>query len=169
MNPILNLVLATSLRTAVVMAALVVGLRVVGKRQTGEMNIYDLAMVMLVANAVQNAMTAGKGNLSVGLASAGTLLLVGFALSMIFVRVPKLERLVAGTPTVLVSNGHVMEGHMRRENVTMNQLLAAARIHEVTDILKIRLAVLEIDGDISIVTENESPEGNMPLPPASVD
>lgn len=144
-----------ALRTLVVLLVLVIGLRLLGKRQIGQMTIYDLAMIMLVANSVQNAMTAGKGNLIVGFASAGTLFVFGMVMTLLFVRIPRLESVVAGTPTVLVSNGRVMERHMRREHVSMNQLLAAVREHEVGTIAEVKLAVLEINGDISIVANDQ--------------
>ena len=68
-------------RTLVVLFALVVGLRLLGKRQIGQMNIYDLALVMLLANGVQNAMTKGSGFLGAGMFSAGALFIAGWTLS----------------------------------------------------------------------------------------
>jgi len=64
-------------RTAIVFAACVIGLRLLGKRQIGQFNIYDLAMIMALANAVQNAMTSGTGNFTTGVVCAGVLLLLG--------------------------------------------------------------------------------------------
>ena len=142
-----------AIRTAVVFVFLIIGFRLVGKRQMGQMNIYDLAMIMLVANAVQNAMTLGKGELSVGIASAGTLMLLGILLTYIIVRKPILSHLVTGTPTVLVSNGTLIQRNMRRENVTENEILAVMREHEIKDVAQIKLAVMEVDGSISMVTQ----------------
>ena len=69
---------AIAVRTLLVLLALVISLRLLGKRQSGQFNIYDLALIMLLANAVQNAMTNGDGHLLVGVVSAGTLLAAGW-------------------------------------------------------------------------------------------
>src|SRR5215472_6772889 len=101
----LPFLLAIAVRTGIILVWLFLGLRLIGKRQIGQMNIYDLALIMALANAVQNAMTGGKGDLSVGLVSAGTLLVIGWILSMLFLRLPKLEERVIGTTTVLIHEG----------------------------------------------------------------
>jgi len=155
MNPALahslDLAVQIAARTAIVLLFLVIGLRLSGKRQMGSMTIYDLAMIMLVANAVQNAMTSGKGNVSVGIASSGTLLIVGTALTYFIVRKPVFARFATGTPTVLVHNGTVEQRNLRREGVTMEEVMVAVREHELSDISQVKLAILEVDGDISIV------------------
>ncbi len=138
-------------RTAVIFLVLLLGLRVLGKRQIGQMNIYDLAMVMAVANAVQNAMTGGNGNLSVGIVSAGMLIMLGSVFSLLFVRLPRLEERIVGTPTLLIHNGRWLERNLQREKVTHNQVLAAMRQHGVVDPAEVEAATLEVDGDISIV------------------
>jgi len=138
-------------RTAIVALFLLGGLRLLGKRQIGQLNVYDLAMVMALANAVQNAMTNGSGNLSVGIVSSGTLLLLGFVLTLIFVRLPGLEQRVVGNPTLLVNDGQFLPDRMRRENVTEEQILAAMRQHGLTSVHEVLMATLEVDGTISIV------------------
>lgn len=147
----LNLGVIIAVRTAIVMLFLLVGFRLLGKRQLGQLNIYDLSMIMLVANAVQNAMTQGKGNLSVGIAASGSLMAVGIVLSYIVARKPMVGRLVTGSPTVLISQGQWIPRNLRREGVTKEQVIAAAREHEIGKLEKIQLAVLEVDGDISII------------------
>ena len=138
-------------RTLIVLACIMFGFRILGKRQIGQMNIYDLALVMAIANAVQNAMTHGNGNLSVGVISAGTLLLTGWVLTVVFVRLPKLEERMIGTPTLLVNEGHIFEERMRRERVTQECLMTVLRQHGLTDINQVLMAVLEVDGSISII------------------
>src|SRR5256885_15832356 len=85
-------------RTAVVALLLIVGLRLLGKRLLGQMNIYDLAMIMALANAVQNAMTHGKGDISVGIVSAGMLLVVGWGVPALVVRPPPMGARIIGSP-----------------------------------------------------------------------
>lgn len=143
--------LSLALRTAVVTVFLVVGLRLLGKRQIGQMNIYDLAMIMALANAVQNAMTAGKGDLTVGIVSAGTLFIMGRGLTAAFLRSPALEQRVVGMPTVLVNDGQLAVDNMRRERVTEEQVMTALRQHGLTNLHQVKMAVLEVDGTLSIV------------------
>jgi uncharacterized membrane protein YcaP (DUF421 family) len=140
-----------AVRTAIVMFILIGGLRLFGKRQIGQMNIYDLAMVMALANAVQNAMTNGSGNLMAGIVSAGTLVLLGTLLTLIFVRLPKLEDRLVGTPTLLINDGQLLHDRMRRECVTEAQLKQVMHEHGLTDPSQVMIAMLEVDGTISIV------------------
>lgn len=143
------LVIAT--RSAIVLLVLIAGLRVLGKRQIGQMNIFDLVLVMALANAVQNAMTMGKGELTVGIASAGILIVIGRILTAMFLRRPRLEARWVGTPTTIISNGRLLRDHMRREHVTEEDVMAALRQHGLCDPSEAQLAVLEVDGTLSVV------------------
>ncbi len=145
-------------RSAVVLLILTIGLRLMGKRQSGQMNVYDAALILLIANAVQNAMTHGDGNLIVGFASAGALMLVGRLFTGAFVRLPKLRDYLIGTPTVLVSDGHLILANMKREHVTKEQLCTALREHSMKDFREVKLAILEVDGTISVVGTEEHSE-----------
>ena len=151
----LQFLITLSARTAVVLFIIALGLRIMGKRQIGQMNIYDLAMIMALANAVQNAMTAGKGDISVGIVSAGTLLLISWLMAQTFVRLPTMERVITGVPTVLVSNGEIIHDHLRREGVTRDQLLMALRQNELTDPKEAALVILERDGLITVVPKEQ--------------
>lgn len=138
-------------KSAVVLILLFLAFRVLGKRQVGQLNIYDLALIMALANAVQNAMTAGKGDLGVGIVSSGTLLLIGYVLVRLFARSKKAERLLIGMPTVIVNRGQILRHRMRRERITQDELLAAIRQHGLQSPNQVKMAVLEVDGSISIV------------------
>ena len=140
-----------SARTAIVMLFLIMGIRLFGKRQIGQVNIYDLALIMALANAVQNAMTGGKGHLSVGIVSAGTLIVIGYLFTRLFLRVPKLETHICGSPTILLSEGKLLPDRLHRECVTESQLQMVMRQHSLTKYSEVELAVLEVDGSISIV------------------
>jgi uncharacterized membrane protein YcaP (DUF421 family) len=142
-------------RTAIVLIALVAGIRIFGKHNLGEMNLVDVVMVLLLANAVQNAMTYGAGFLSVGLVSALVLLLLDRQLGFLAVTRPRLERLLKGGPVVLATDGHLDQAAMRREKVTEDQVIAAARDMGLADIDRVRLAVLEPNGEISIIPKEE--------------
>jgi uncharacterized membrane protein YcaP (DUF421 family) len=143
--------LVIAVRSAVVLLFVMAGLRLMGKRQIGQMNIFDLVLVMALANAVQNAMTMGKGELSVGIVSAGILIVIGRALTAVFLKRPRVEERWVGTPTTIISDGHLLRDHMRREHLTEDEVMAALRQHGLCDPLEARLAVLEVDGTLSVV------------------
>ncbi len=138
-------------KSAVVILYLFLLYRLLGKRQLAQFNLYDLATIMAVANAVQNAMTSGKGDLAVGFVCAGTLLLVGWLITRVIVRAPKAQQIMFGTPTIILADGHVFDDRMHRERVTSEELSAALRQHGLCDPKEAKLAVLEVDGSISIV------------------
>ncbi len=150
---------AIAVRTAIVFVALVIGFRITGRRQTGELNLHDLLLVLILANAVQNAMTKGDGRLTVALASSGTLLLLGTLLAAWQCRHPSWERQVVGAPTVLVEAGRLIGRNLRREGVTECDLMAAVRDQGVADLAGVRLAVLEADGSISVIPRERDREG----------
>jgi uncharacterized membrane protein YcaP (DUF421 family) len=154
-----GLLAAVAVRTALVFAFLVAGLRLTGRRQAGELNLRDLLLVLVLANSVQNAMTQGDGRLTVALVSSGTLLLLGTLFAALQSRHPCWERWVVGVPTVLVEDGRARRRSMRREGVSQNDLLAAVREQGLADLSGVRLAVLEVDGSISVIPRDHSAGG----------
>jgi len=142
---------AIATRTLVVGVTVIVGLRLFGRRQLGQTTIYDLATVMALANAVQNAITRGSGYLVAGVVSAGTLLLLAGALSALFVRFPVAERGLVGSPTLLAFEGEVMNQALRHAGVTKAEVMAAVREHGLEGLADVLTATLEVDGSISVV------------------
>jgi uncharacterized membrane protein YcaP (DUF421 family) len=156
-HPFYWLLSTLAARTAIVLLYVSSGLRILGKRQLGQINIFDLVLVMALANAVQNAMTAGRGELSIGIVSAGTLLLVGRWLSYYFVRHPRMHDRVIGSPTVIINEGELVRDHMRREHLTEEQVLTALRQHGLSEPGDAKMAVLEVDGTLSVVPRDHQP------------
>jgi uncharacterized membrane protein YcaP (DUF421 family) len=142
---------ATATRTLVIAVAVVAGVRFFGKRQLSQLNICDLAAIMALANAVQNAMTAGSGLLSVGLASAGALFVFSGVLSALFVLSPSVERRAVGAPVLLVYEGRLLPTRLRHEGVTVDEVMQAVREHGFDDLADVLTATLEVDGSISVV------------------
>jgi uncharacterized membrane protein YcaP (DUF421 family) len=140
-----------AIKTAIVFVLLVVGFRVLGKREAAQLNVYDLALLMALANAVQNAMTGGLGNFPIGLAASSTLVVAAFVLTRIIVRRPAVERQIVGTPVLLVNRGQVLPQRLRRNLVTPAELDEACRQHGLDGPGGCDQAVLEVDGSISIV------------------
>ena len=142
------------IRTAVVYLAVFVGLRVMGKRELGQMTVFDLVVILLIANAVQNAMVGPDTSLIGGVLAAFTLLLLNYAVSLLRLSSPFWGRLVEGMPTVLVQDGEFVAPHLRKEGVGRAELEMAMREHGVESVQDVRLAVLETDGSISIVPKD---------------
>jgi uncharacterized membrane protein YcaP (DUF421 family) len=139
------------IKTLIVLVLLVAGFRLLGKREAAQLNVYDLAMLMALSNAVQNAMTGGLGNLPVGLALSATVMVSAWLVTRLLIRRPTLERRVVGSPTLLVNQGQVLSLPMRRQRVSAAELSEACRQHGIESTADVALAVLEVDGSISVV------------------
>src|SRR5438445_656219 len=100
---------AIAARTALVYGGLLVGLRLMGKRELGQMTVFDLVVILLIANAVQNAMTGPDFSVQGGLIAAGVLLVANYAVSLLQLRGRWWGRVFVGTPTVLVADGQFID------------------------------------------------------------
>ncbi|MGH2719829.1 MAG: DUF421 domain-containing protein [Actinomycetota bacterium] len=143
-----------AVKTVIVFAVIGTALRLFGKREASQINVYDLAMLMALANAVQNAMTAGKGNLPIGLVTSATVVLTAWLLTRLMIRSATAERFITGAPSLLVYNGHLMADRMRRQRLTTEDLDAALRAYGLSDLGQVRTAVLEVDGSISVIPKS---------------
>jgi uncharacterized membrane protein YcaP (DUF421 family) len=142
-------------RVAIVYAVLLLGLRLAGKREIGQLTIFDLVVLLLLSNAVQNAMIGGDSSLTAGVLAAVTLLLVNWAVVILRMRVPGLRKWIDGQPTVLVLHGKVLQRQMLHEAIDEEMLDTALREHGLTDLDEVEMAVLETDGTISVVPKGE--------------
>jgi uncharacterized membrane protein YcaP (DUF421 family) len=140
-----------AVKTLIIVTFLITGFRLLGKREMAQLNVYDLAMLFALSNAVQNAMTGGKGNLAVGLVTSSTVIVSTWALIRILARRQSLEGRVIGWPTLLVHDGQVLTDRMRRARVTDDELAEALRSHGLQDPRQAAMVVLEVDGSLSVV------------------
>ena len=143
------------LRCAIVYAAVLIGIRLSGKREIGQMAPFDLVLVLLIANAVQNAMVGNDNSLTGGLVAAGALLLLNFTVGRAARRWLGLGRVLKGHAAVLVNRGIVLEEHLKQEGIARDELMGALREHGVGSIDDVRLAVLEVDGSISVLKNDD--------------
>jgi uncharacterized membrane protein YcaP (DUF421 family) len=139
------------LRTGVIYLLVLVGIRLTGKREVGQMTPFDLTLLLLLSNSVQNAMTGPDTSLAGGIVAAATLLILNFALAEYSGMNRRFRRLVQGQPSLLVHDGQVIESHMAKEHVSMDELQRALREHGVGTCKEAALAVLEVDGSISVL------------------
>jgi uncharacterized membrane protein YcaP (DUF421 family) len=153
-----------ALRTAVVYFVVLIGVRLSGKREVGQMTPFDLTLLLLISNAVQNAMTGPDTSLLGGVVAASTLLLVNYFVAKVSGSNRRFRKLVQGQPSLLVHDGQVITTHMEKENVSMDELQRALREHGVASCKDVALAVLEVDGSISCLKYDEiKPDANTHL------
>ncbi len=145
-------ILFTVVRVIAVYVLLLVALRFTGRRQLGQLTPFDLVTLLLLSNVVQNAMVGSDISLTGGLLGALVLLLLNYLIS----RVTPLRNALEGKPVVLISQGKVERDNVRRENISMAELEEALREHGVEHLEETQLAVLEADGNISVITKHDS-------------
>jgi uncharacterized membrane protein YcaP (DUF421 family) len=138
-------------RSAIVYVAVVGGMRLTGARQLGQMTPFDLVLVLLIANAVQNAMVGTDVSILGGLAAAGTLLALNRTTAIATERLRFFRRALEGEPSLLLNDGKLIEAHIKRAGLTDDLVLQAIREHGFASAKDVKMAVLEIDGTISIV------------------
>jgi len=140
-----------AVRTAVVYLVILVGLRLAGKREIGQITVFDLVVLLLIANAVQNAMVGPDNSLVGGILAALVLLVINAVVARLRLRWRRLRHLIEGSPTLLVLRGEVIGDHLRREGLDLETLETALREHGVIELKDVEMAVLEVDGSISVV------------------
>jgi uncharacterized membrane protein YcaP (DUF421 family) len=139
------------LRALAVYGAVFAGFRLLGKRELGQMTVFDLVLILLISNAVQNSMVGPDSSLQGGLMAAAVLLVANRITAELRLRSPLLDRLFEGRSAVLVEHGQLVTGQLRRQRVAEEDLEAAMREHGIESLDRVQLAVLETDGTISIV------------------
>ena len=138
-------------RTLIVYLALLIGLRLVGRRELGQMTPFDLVVILLIANSLQNAMVGPDTSVTGGLASAFTLLAANWILTRMRIRIPWLRRVAEGEPILLVSGGRVLSEHLRSAAIDLADLEQAVREHGVATLSEVDTAILEVDGTVSVI------------------
>ena len=151
MFPGSHILLDIVLRTVVVYLVVLLGVRLSGKREVGQMTPFDLVLILLIANSVQNAMVGPDTTILGGVLAATTLLVANRVTASVSDRVPFVRRTFEGEPSLLVSDGRLIDDHVRRAGVSADLVLQAIREHGFENLSDVRMAVLEVDGTISIV------------------
>jgi uncharacterized membrane protein YcaP (DUF421 family) len=142
-------------RGLIVYVFIFVILRISGKKQIGQMSPFDLVLLLIISNAVQNAMNAGDNSVTAGLILAGSLVLFNLGIEYLSYRSRGFERIVEGEAKVLIHNGKVNEKTMREEKITKNELDEALRKQGVAEVKEVRFAILESDGQISVIKKKD--------------
>lgn len=147
-----------ALRTIAVYIFLLVGLRLAGKRELGQLNPFDLVVLLVLSNTVQNAIIGNDNSLLGGLFGATLLLVLNYAVVRFLFLHPRLDRLAEGREVILIKDGKLVERRMRRELITRSELASAARKQGIDDLATVDCARLEVGGTLTFVTKHPSSE-----------
>src|SRR5262250_49037 len=156
--------LEIAVRTSVIYVLVLIGIRLTGKREVGQMTPFDLTLLLLLSNSVQNAMTGPDTSLMGGAVAACTLLLLNYLVADLSGLNRHFRKLIQGQPSLLIHDGKVIESHMAKEHVSMDELHRALREHGINSVDQVALSVLEVDGSISCLKYDEiKPDANTHL------
>src|SRR5689334_8138153 len=147
------------LRSAVVYSALIIILRVSGKRQVGQLAPFDLVLLLVLSNAVQNSMNGGDNSLVGGLISALTLIMLNYVVGFATFKSKRLEAIIEGRPIMLIHNGRVLEDVLASTQLTHHELDAALRQEGYACIDDVQRAILENNGSITVIPRAHAANG----------
>jgi len=151
------------LRAVIVYGFLLILLRLTGKRQIGQLAPFDLVLLLVLSNAVQNSMNGGDNSVIAGLVLAGVLIAMNGLVGWLTFRNKRLERLVEGRPEVLIHNGKLFEEALRREKLTHHELNSALREAGCSAVEDVRYALLETNGQITVIPKAGRASQNLPV------
>lgn len=152
MNPYVDIIL----RSAAVYLFMVIALRVFGKKELSQLNTADVILILLISNSVQNAMVGNNTTLWGGLAAASVLFVINFVFKKLMYRYKGFSEFMQEKPEILIHNGTLDFKNLSKLNITSDELKEAMREHGVEFFKDVKLAMLEIDGNISIISGDTS-------------
>jgi uncharacterized membrane protein YcaP (DUF421 family) len=139
------------IRAAVVFFVILAITRAVGRRELGTMEPFDLILLVVIGDLVQQGVTQSDNSLTGAIVVILTIALLTVAMSFLSFKSPRLRPVLEGEPIVLVEHGRVMERNLRRERLTVDEVAAQARKQQIASLANVRFAVLETDGTISFI------------------
>jgi len=142
-------------RTAIVYVCLVIGFRILGKREAGQLSTLDLVVLLVIANAVQNAMVGQNTSLIAGLIAAGVIMLLDVLLHAAADRIKFLGDALDGEPTVLVDHGSILFENLRMEGISDRELAVALRQNQLLSADEALYVFLETNGQISVIPKRD--------------
>ncbi|WP_288984441.1 YetF domain-containing protein [uncultured Flavobacterium sp.] len=152
MNPYIDIVL----RSIAVYFFMIVALRIFGKKELSQLNTADVILILLISNSVQNAMVGNNSSLTGGLVAALILFILNYLLKKIMFTSKFFRQLIQSKPEILIHNGKIEFSSLSRLGITSDEMQEAMREHGIEYYKDVKLAMLEIDGNISIISGNEN-------------
>lgn len=147
-------ILFTVIRCVSVYLFVVIAIRIFGKKELAQLSVTDLVFILLISNAVQNAMIGPDISLTGGLVAAGCLFVINYLLKQLLFRNERLSTLLQGKSLMLIYKGKIDETNLRHAEITHAELEAAVREHGVDECRHVDLAILEVDGNISVISND---------------
>lgn len=154
----LPLILEKVLRTIIIYAALIIGLRLAGKRELAQLNPFDLVVLLTISNTVQNAIIGNDNTVVGGVIGVATLLLINYLVVRFVYSNGKIEKIVEGSEDVLIDHGVLQKKVLDREMVSVNELEIAAHKQGIKSLDDVEQAVMDPEGEISFTTNVPQPE-----------
>lgn len=152
--PSLENILDVVIRSSVVYGLLIIVFRLAGKRHVAQLSLIDFILILLVSNAVQNAMVGEDTSLAGGIVAALTLVAINVMLTKLTVNNKTINKIVEGEPKLLLRDGNVLKNVLSKENLTIQELEEAVRKAGHNNLSEVTLAILETDGSISVIGKN---------------
>nr|WP_199157991.1 YetF domain-containing protein [Pedobacter sp. ASV2] len=152
MNPFLDI----ALRSAAVYVFMLVAIRLTGKKELSQLNTTDVVLILLISNAVQNAMVGQDTSLLGGIAAAAVLFILNYILKKFLFKSQKLRDLIYDKPEILIHDGKMDFTMLSKLGISNEELQEAIREHGVDHFRDVKLAMLEVDGNISIITGDKT-------------
>ncbi|MFY7814878.1 MAG: DUF421 domain-containing protein [Chryseobacterium taeanense] len=151
MNSILDVVV----RSVCVYLFMVIAIRLFGKNQLSQLNAGDVVLLLLISNAVQNAMVGENTSLQGGLVAALVLFIANFIVKRLMFSNKKFESFMEEDPVILIKDGKVDDAALNKVKISRDELEEAVREHGVDGIKNVKLSILEVDGNISVISEDQ--------------
>jgi len=150
----MNDLLSIAIRSVAVYVCIVLFIRIFGKKEISQLSVIDLVFILLISNSVQNSMVGDNTSLQGGLIAALTLFILNTLLRSAIFKSKSVEKLLEGSPVLLVYQGKILSDHLDKVKITMEELEATVREHGVEKISEVNLAIMETDGNISVLSDN---------------
>src|SRR5579862_10042093 len=139
------------LRATVVFAFILLLTRVIGKRELGSLQPFDLVLLIVLGDALQQGLTQDDYSLTGAVLVVGTIAVLQVCVSWLSYRFPRARPILEGEPLVIVQDGKVIERNLKRERLTVEEIIEAARSEQIAHLSDIRFAILETGGTISFI------------------
>jgi uncharacterized membrane protein YcaP (DUF421 family) len=146
--------LIISAKSITIYVFIVVAIRIFGKKELAQLSVIDLVFILLISNSVQNAMVGEDSSLQGGIAAALGLFVINYIFKWLLQTSPKFSDAIQGHEVMLVYKGKVLQQNCEKAMLSIDELDAAVREHGVKDVAEVDLAILEIDGNISVISKD---------------
>lgn len=152
----MNQYLDISLRSLAVYAFMLIAIRLTGKKEFSQLNTIDVVLILLISNAVQNAMVGNNTSLLGGLAAASVLFILNYLLKKVMFKSKRIRELISQNPEILIHEGKINFKILSNLGISDDELKEAMREHGIEYYKDVKLAIFEVDGNISIISGNKN-------------